>query len=83
MSDLGLTGTTGSFTIAATTEQGTFWSAETDIPGATLSVVQGVLTSAQQPVTIGLTDPLMESGVIYIRWGTQGITTIWVTPAAS
>jgi hypothetical protein len=41
--------------------------------------MQGVLTSAQQPVTIVLTNPLGQSGVIYVKWDGGGISTIWVT----
>jgi len=80
--DLELTGTTGTFTLAATTEQGVSWSIDASaIPGASVDVTQGVLTSAQQPVTVTLTDPLGEPGVIYVKWDGGGVSTIWVTSA--
>jgi hypothetical protein len=75
-----MNGPSGSFTIAATTEQGVEWSAETAIPGATLDMRQGILTSAQQPVTITLTDPEGLAGWVYVKFGGGGIIPVQVFP---
>lgn len=80
--DLQLTGTSGSFSLAATTETGTSWAAETDIPGATLSVTQGVLTSAQQPVTVTLTDPEGLMGTVFVKFDGGGVIAVRVWPSA-
>ena len=76
--DLNLTGPTGVFTLTAPGGS-VDWQVSTDIPGASLSVTQGVLSSAQEPVTITIVDPLGASGTVYVRYGDRGIATIWVT----